>query len=311
MTGFLSQEVGLSLAGAFLIFNFFGFVGLLAVDATLQVAVAKKRKRVRRLATLIVFLPSMSFWSSAIGKDSIAFMATGLVLWASLRLSKRYWLMATGVVTMLIVRPHIAALMILALALSTAFHSHLSIIKRTVLGVFAAGAAAAVLPIAIGYAGLESDAGVAGVAEYIELRQRYNLAGGGAVDISELSLPVKMFTYLFRPMPFEAYSIPSLAASIDNVLLLLLIGLGARQMLKGRNATVSSDRIFMWAYSVSAWLILGLTTANLGIAVRQKWMFTPMLLFLFISVIGRAKRPLRTWANVERAMASSDKSANA
>jgi hypothetical protein len=33
-----------------------------------------------------------------------------------------------------------------------------------------------------------------------------------------------------------------------------------------------------------------LTTANLGISVRQKWMFAPMLIFLFISFIGRPRQ---------------------
>lgn len=37
------------------------------------------------------------------------------------------------------------------------------------------------------------------------------------------------------------------------------------------------------------WLIFATTTANLGIAVRQKWMFAPMLIFLLLSVTGIRK----------------------
>jgi hypothetical protein len=47
---------------------------------------------------------------------------------------------------------------------------------------------------------------------------------------------------------------------------------------------------FLLAYSVTAWVMLALTTANLGISVRQKWMFAPMLIFLFLSVAGRRRR---------------------
>jgi len=34
-------------------------------------------------------------------------------------------------------------------------------------------------------------------------------------------------------------------------------------------------------------VVLAMTTANLGIAIRQKWMFAPMLIFLLISLVGK------------------------
>jgi hypothetical protein len=46
----------------------------------------------------------------------------------------------------------------------------------------------------------------------------------------------------------------------------------------------------MWVYVFGSWLILAMTTANMGIALRQKWMFAPMLIFLLISVIGRRRQ---------------------
>ena len=33
-----------------------------------------------------------------------------------------------------------------------------------------------------------------------------------------------------------------------------------------------------------------MTTANLGIAARQKWMFTPVLIYLLMSVMGRPRQ---------------------
>jgi hypothetical protein len=33
-----------------------------------------------------------------------------------------------------------------------------------------------------------------------------------------------------------------------------------------------------------------MTTANLGIAMRQKWMFTPILIFLLISMLAAAEK---------------------
>src|SRR5690606_18722345 len=52
--------LNLSFLGACLLFNIFGAIGLLAFDASLQAACADKSRLMRRFATLIVFLPSVS-----------------------------------------------------------------------------------------------------------------------------------------------------------------------------------------------------------------------------------------------------------
>ena len=66
-------------------------------------------------------------------------------------------------------------------------------------------------------------------------------------------------------------------------------------MRKGKRSDLGENRAFMWVYALMAWGILAMTTANLGIALRQKWMFAPMLIFLFISVIGRKKQETYVW----------------
>ena len=58
-------------------------------------------------------------------------------------------------------------------------------------------------------------------------------------------------------------------------------------MLRGVKTSLGESRIFMWSYSLISWLILAMTTANMGIALRQKWMFAPFLIFLLISIIAK------------------------
>ena len=292
LTRLFSFLLGLSFLGVCLIFNIFGFIGLLAFDASLQAATWDKSKNIRRFATFLIFLPSVSFWSSGIGKDALSFMATGLALWCALNLRRRFLLMAIAIFVMLLVRPHIAALMVLATAFSMALQRKVSLALRALVGGVAFAGAILLVPFALNYSGLGGDDGATDLGAYIEERQGHNLEGGGAVDISSMSPPMQLFTYLFRPLPFEAHSVFSLAASLDNLVLLFLFLWGTREMIKRRKRqkqVFSENRIFLWAYSLSAWLILSLTTANLGISVRQKWMFAPMLIFLLISVIGRPR----------------------
>src|SRR5690606_8775148 len=89
ITGVLAKGFGMSFLTASLVYNICGSLGLIAFDGALRIATAGKSANPRRLATLIILLPSVSFWSSAIGKDSLAFMAAAFALWAALHLKKR------------------------------------------------------------------------------------------------------------------------------------------------------------------------------------------------------------------------------
>ena len=284
------------MVGTFLVFQIFGFIGLLAFDASLREVTKYKSRQIRRLATLIVFLPSISFWSAAIGKDSLSFMAMGLALWAAMKLKRRVLLMVIAVLVMLFVRPHIAGMMVIGLAGSIVFQRRTPILQRLFFGAAAIAATAVLVPLGLNYAGVGENASSSDVMSYIEGREGQNLQGGSSVDIANMSFPMKLFTYLFRPMPFEANSIFALLASVDNIILLFLFIAGIRATLKKKLPAqfAEHNRMFLWIYCFLVWIILALTTANLGIAMRQKWMFAPMLIFLLISLIGKERKVMDT-----------------
>ena len=289
LTGIFVDYLGVSYLGAFLAFNIFGVIGLLAFDGAMRAVTEGKRRKWRQLATLIVFLPSVSFWSSAIGKDSISFMAAGVALWASLDFARRSRPMIFAVFAMFLVRPHIAGFMVLALVFATVLQSNASIFKKVFFFVASLGAVGAMIPFALQYAGL-SDISISGAIDYVEDREIQNTEGGGAIGISSMSLPLKIVAYLFRPFPFEANSIPQLAASADNMIMMFMVLVGVFNMIKQRSLRRVELNYFALIYSMLALLVLAMTTANLGIAVRQKWMFVPMLLCFLMSVIGTSSK---------------------
>ena len=289
-TTLLASGLGLSLLGTSLVYNILGFIGLMAFDSSLRVATANKSPALQRFAFIIILLPSISYWSAGIGKDALTFMATGLTLWAMIDLKRRTGLLVFAVVVMLLVRPHMAGLIVIALAASLVVQRRVSLGLRLMLGMFTFAAAAIVVPFAMDFAGLGRDASSTDVVSYIEQRQMYNQEGGSGIDISSMSLPMQLFTYLFRPLPFEATSIFALISSLDNLILLFLFAAGAVSMLLRRQTDLVGNRAFMWFYCFLAWIILAMTTANMGISLRQKWMFAPILIFLLISLIGKTRQ---------------------
>ena len=293
LTSVLVSMLGFGIVSCFLFFNILGSIGLLAFDGALKQATYYKSKFLKRLATTIIFLPSVSFWSSAIGKDAISFLSAGLTLWAALQLNKRIWLMVLAVALMMIVRPHMAGIMVIALAMSVMFDKKASTLKRISLGTISIIGVAVMVPFALDYAGVSDASSSEGLIDYVEQRQSYNMEGGGGVDIANMSLPMQLFTYMFRPLIFEARSITALAAAIDNLILLYLFVLGCYALIKKKRQKFTENRNFMWVYVILSWIVLAMTTANLGIAVRQKWMFTPILIYLLLSLVGKNKNNIR------------------
>ncbi|WP_395348683.1 hypothetical protein [Variovorax sp. UC122_21] len=196
---FLSQTFDLSLLGTFLLHNVFGSIGLLAFAGSLRHASLGKTKYIRRLVAVIIFLPSISFWSSALGKDALAFMAAGLVLWAAIELKNRKILMGIGIAAMFLVRPHIAGFMVLALIGASVFDSRSPGWQRATVAIIALVVSAFLIPFALNYAGVGRTSMLKGFRSMLTKRQSVNAQGDTSVDIASMSWPMKLFTYMFRP----------------------------------------------------------------------------------------------------------------
>src|SRR5690606_6502398 len=155
-------------------------------------------------------------------------------LYAALNMSRRAVLLAASIFIMALVRPHIAGIMVIALAGSLVLERRLPLGQRLFLGSAALAATAAMVPFALTYAGLGDASGADDIMSYVEQRQSLNTQGGSSVDIASMSLPLQLFSYLFRPLPYEAGSIFGLAASLDNLVLILLVVAGGFQIIKHR-----------------------------------------------------------------------------
>src|SRR5690606_20753540 len=75
----------------------------------------------------------------------------------------------------------------------------------------------------LGVAGLEGSEDVVGdFTDFSDTRSESLGASGSGVDMSSYPLPVKFFTFWFRPLFFDAPGILGLFTSIENMIYLLL-----------------------------------------------------------------------------------------
>ena len=230
-TSLLTRGLGLNFTGTFMVFNIIGTYGLIAIDASLRHATKDKSGFVKSLSLLIVLVPSMSYWSAGIAKDTIQFMGTGFLLWSCLDFKKRNIIFLFSLFTIFVVRPHICGIAIFALLTTMMFVKSISFSKKTTYLVIFTFLLIFMLPFAFEYVAFKNTLSIETFTSYINKRQSYNLDGGSSVDIREMNLLYKLFTYLFRPLPLEAHSSLAFLASIDNVLLLTVFTLSILSIL--------------------------------------------------------------------------------
>lgn len=272
--------LGIGKLATFLVYNIFGVVGLLLVAHALLIQWPIHRGWRSVIPLIILLMPGLSFWSSAIGKDAPAFFAACLATYAFQDVQRRKLYFALAVLVMFAVRPHIAAMMFLSASITLLSVKQISTASRIALIFLITTATVIVLPFVVTYVGLEKEISTEIIGEYIATRQSYNMEGGGAVDISSLPLPLKMFTYLFRPLFIDAHGLFGLVASIENAFFLLVFASffirGIMGVLRDTTASIRYNLVFFCV----GLFVFSTTTANLGIAVRQKTMIVPSIFIL-------------------------------
>lgn len=288
-TAIFSQLFNMSYLGVFLVNNIFGYIGLLALAAALREVTAGKVTWVRNLTVLIVFLPGASFWSAAIGKDSLTFMGAALAAWAFLRLERRYAVLIVTALTFVLARPHMAALILTAALFAIMMVANIRTSNKVGLTVLMAPFAIYAIYAGAAMVGIDGNASVQELNELVEYRQSVNVDGGSSVNIADMNIVMRLFSFMFRPLFFDAGGLLGLVASFENFLFLGLSLMCVVRAWSYRSALPSTAFWFFAVYIFLSWLMLANTTANLGLALRQKWMFMPMLVLFVISYAPQAR----------------------
>lgn len=285
ITSFLTGKLEANYLNTTLIFGFLGTLGLIYLYITLR----KYFESIPKYWKLILFIPSMSFWSSGLGKDSISFFAVCLFLYTITLNKKIYILLPISFFSMFIVRPHIALMMIISFVIYFIIRSRVHLLfKLITLPVILAGLIFS-SSFVQQYVGLE-EASIDSISSYVDDRQNSNQGGGSSIDLQSMSYPMQMFTYVFRPLPFDAHSALALFTSIENTILLILFLYVLFKNKFKLHAFVEGKHAWLLIYVFLTCSMLAITTANLGIATRQKWMFMPILIYLLVYTFYQYKQ---------------------
>lgn len=289
-TAIFTQGLNLSYIGVFLVFNIIGAIGLAAYAGALREILAVKSQNVRRFSTLFIFLPGVSFWSVAIGKDALAFFGTGLLAWGILNIRQRWVAILLAVLAYTLVRPHVVAVIVIALTASVIFSNRMSAGRKIILGGMSLAICVVALQFALSAIGLGDIGTSDDVYEFLEYRQSVNLEGGSSIDISSMNMAMRLFYCAFAPLFFGVGGGMGLVASLENLFILGVVIRGALNKYRVSADLPSGAKWFYVVFAMISWIIFSNTTANLGIALRQKWMYMPMLLLFVLACFPNRRR---------------------
>jgi hypothetical protein len=296
ITTALYTVTGPTTLAAFFVYASFAFWGAYLLYRAFRVALPDGSHK--RYAALVLFLPSMLFWPSSIGKESWLMLFVGVTALGAAKLFAHqrgaYALLAAGAVGAALIRPHVAVLLFASLLVAQLFRPATANATGILLkfgGVLVMGMAAWVLTQqSAAFLGTD-DISVEGVSSTLAEADRRSSQGGSAYTpvsmSSPLGFPAAAVTVLFRPFPFEANNLQMLVTSLEGVFLLGLTVASWPRLRRLPSLLRHNPYVVFALVYTSAFIVAFSSFGNFGILARQRVLMLPFFLVLLALPLRR------------------------
>ncbi len=307
-TGVVYYLFGSNMIAGFFVFGLLALVGsYLWYRATVEAVPAIDK---RLYLALMLFAPSVVFWPSSIGKESlmqlgIGVMAIGTGFVLRQRLVLGLAILAPGGWLLWVVRPHLLALVSVAAGcaylvgrvrssdqgVGYLLSRPVGLLVITLLVAFTVSQGAKFL-------GIES-LSVSSIERELDQQTEASAQGGSRFDnggnsLNPLYLPRGAVTVLLRPFPWETDTSTQLLASLESALLAGLLVVRLPSLRRSiTDARSSPFLLYCWTLTILYCMTFS-SFANFGLLVRQRSLVLPALLVLVSVTPGpaRARHPV-------------------
>ena len=267
------------------LFSLLGFIGFIFFYKIIRERVLLRPKLFGKdLIWIILLLPNLHFWSASFGKGPVIFLGIALYFYGLNKFNRRWLLLVLGALITYHVRPHILFVTVVSTVLGMVFSGKgIGWFARLVV---LAGSITALIFI------YQDVLLMVGIENTEEITDAFNLSqrdrvedltkATSGIDISSYPLPLQVFTFLFRPLFFDAPGMLGIIVSFENVFLLFLtlrfFANGGFIFLFKGDFLIKTGLFSFLTVTIALAQIAG----NLGLAIRQKSQV--MLLFLIIVI---------------------------
>ncbi len=300
LTGLLYQVIPPSTLAAFFVFGWFSFMGYIMFWRAMRRTV--KPGQDRRYLILLLFVPSVAYWPSSLGKEAVVIFGLGL---ASLGYARTITnaplsgaaLMGAGVVLVTYVRPHVAIVVLVGIAISTIVRKRSS--KEIVGTLITVALFIPVVGFTVGQASTYFNGDVTSQAardNTLQEAQDRTSQGNSEFDNTAVQItnpvqfPYAAMTVIVRPFPWESPSPQEFATAIESAFVGFLLIRNARQVF-GHIRRDNAYAIYAFV-SLVVFIVLFSNFNNFGILARQRTQVAPFL-FLLMALPVRERKPKR------------------
>jgi hypothetical protein len=299
LTGLLFSVVGSSEIVGYVVFSMLSFVGMVFFFHAFRLAVPDGDHH--RYALMVLFVPTMLFWPSTIGKDAWVVFTLGVGAYGAARILRRqrfgYPLVAVALVAMAMVRPHMAALFAVSFLAGFLLRFGDSGVKRSATGwvvglvLIGVGVGFSLMNFSeeMGRSETGEDAALservrADVDEIFDRTDQLTSQGGGQFQSRPVRGPADLLhaliTVPFRPFPWEGHNYQAQIAGFEGLLLFgLVLAALPRLATLPRRLLRTPYVVVATAYSLG-FIVAFSNVGNFGILTRQRAQLLPMLLVL-------------------------------
>jgi hypothetical protein len=300
VTSIVVAVIGPTKLGTFLFFAIFPTIGLLAF--ALAFSRACPGASVSRYLFWILLFPSLWYWPSSIGKESVVLMGMGLATMGFVGKQGRInWLvMGLGLFLIYAIRPEVAAVTVGALSVShwLSFAGNWNaarVVQAAVIGVVSVVGLAFFLQSS-GVEQLDAE----GLTSYVEGSTGRKLEGGSgieAVNVGLTGIPVAFVNIMFRPFPWEANNFLMLLSALEIGMFWGILWYRRANVLRAVREW-RSNRLLRIAlpFTILYAIALGMMLSNLGIIARQRVFLFPFLFLVAEALPRTARAPARAWS---------------
>lgn len=289
---FPSRVLGLDYITGNILFGFLGFMGIRYIYLMVADLFPTNHSVLNiPLFPAIFYFPNLHFWTAGVGKDAISFWAIALFLFAIQHYKSKWWMAIIALFFAYMTRPHIGQALIAASGIALILGTEIKMQYKILLSLAAFGAS-----IWLSSKTLEALKLTEFSLESMEMFADSKAAGlgkariGSSVDLTSYSWPMRLFTYMFRPLFIDAHNIMSFLSSFENALYLYL------SFYIYRNWTPEALRDMPIFIKIGIITFIPVTIAfmnslaNLGIVMRMKNMtMIYFLLFCFFLIAYNKK----------------------
>jgi hypothetical protein len=304
VTGVVFAIIGVDKLGAFFVFSWLSFVGIIFFYRAFTITFGGAGRR--RYGYLIFFIPSLVFWTSDVSKEAIMTFLIGMTAYGCARILAHrggYWLVILSSAGGVFIRPNEVLLALGGFTMAMLFRPpdprvRLDGPRRTfaliILGSMLAGAI---------FITLHFLPGTNGSLSLTQISNNNNTGVGNGFGSSNLgyspgilAYPKDFYAVMLDPLPYNAHGSGEWISAVENTVLVAVVLLSLRRLRRVPRVALARTYVIMCVFFTGSFIYAFAALGNAGLIDRERTVMLPFFLALLCIPRGpRGSGPRYEW----------------